>query len=204
MSWWWETPTGNSMFTRMMTANPGLCDLAKEWLVLDKIFKWLGLLVYVQSAVLDYCLGICRLEGNGSQNWFWCLSHSFARPCFCPQLAPWVRSDEHSAEQTQELGFCPTLALLLCTVDFAPGWLCGRCVSVPDFPLSLLGKAVLEFNRWFMREEGVGQSLIPKYYFALPSLMYGCLFSCSSHVLAWEMYATKERWEQPNSSQPRL
>lgn len=33
----------SSMFTRMMTASPGLCDLAKEWSVLHKISKWLGL-----------------------------------------------------------------------------------------------------------------------------------------------------------------
>lgn len=58
----------SSMFTRMMIASPGLCDLAKEWSVLDKFSKWLGLLVYVQPAILLLCLGICRLERNGSQN----------------------------------------------------------------------------------------------------------------------------------------
>lgn len=44
-----------------------------------------------------------------------------------------------------------------------------------------------------MREEGVEQRLIPKCCFVLPSLMYGRLFFCSSHVLVWEMYAIKER-----------
>lgn len=58
----------SSTFTRMMIASPGLCDLAKEWSVLDKISKWLGLLVYVQPAILVLCLGICRLGRSGSQN----------------------------------------------------------------------------------------------------------------------------------------
>lgn len=58
----------SSTFTRMMIASPGLCDLAKEWSVLDKISTWLGLLVYVQPAILVLCLGICRLGRSGSQN----------------------------------------------------------------------------------------------------------------------------------------
>ncbi|XP_075019907.1 KICSTOR complex protein ITFG2 isoform X3 [Calonectris borealis] len=51
-------------------------------------------------------------------------------------LAPGARSDEQSTEQTQELGFCPTLTLLLCTVDFVPGlWAVVwqlTCVGVGD------------------------------------------------------------------------
>lgn len=44
-----------------------------------------------------------------------------------------------------------------------------------------------------MREEGIGQGLVPKRCFGLPSLMYGLLLSCSSRVLVWEMCAIKER-----------
>ncbi len=49
---------GNSMCTKMMTANPGLYDPAKEWSVLDKAFNWFGPFVYVHIIVLDHCYGI--------------------------------------------------------------------------------------------------------------------------------------------------
>lgn len=118
----------SSMFTRMMTASPGLCDLAKEWSVLDKISEWLGLLVYVQPAILVLCLGICRLERNGSQNWFWCLSCNYSRPCFCPQ----PHGLEVMSESMDKHRNWPSVPPLSCSVHcgFFPKAL-ASCVSVP-------------------------------------------------------------------------
>lgn len=63
---------------------------------------------------------------------------------------------------------------------------------LPDFALLSLKKAVLSSREGYERG-GNRAEAYPKALFEFPSLMYCRLFSFSSHVLVWEIYATKER-----------
>lgn len=152
--------------------------------------------------VLD-CPGTWRPERSGSRNWFWCLSCSNERPCFCLQLAPWVRDGEHSTEWTQELGFYIDPVPMHC--GFCSRAL-GSCVADVFLSLAMLSLSLKRLlKRLFMRRGGGGAGVylkvLPCIAFSYGWTLKAFFSSCSSHALVWETYAIKERWEQPNCPQ---